>query len=115
MFSGYSVFNRDCKIVAETVPDCHVEYAPGGGPDKRCYRVSCDKIRRDLPGFKPQWTARKGAQELYDAYRAAGLRAEDMQGGRYVRIRLIQRLLKSGQLDGTLRWCRQSAETTAKV
>ncbi len=60
-------------IVAETVPGCRVEYAPGGGPDKRCYRVSCDKIRRVLPSFRPQWTARKGAQELYEAYRAAGL------------------------------------------
>ena len=32
-------------IVAETVPGCRVEYAPGGGPDKRCYRVNCDKIQ----------------------------------------------------------------------
>ena len=31
-------------IVAETVPGCRIEYAPDGGPDKRCYRVSCDKI-----------------------------------------------------------------------
>ena len=58
-------------IVAETVPGSRVEYAPGGGPDLRCYRVNCDKIRRMLPGFRPQWTARKGAQELYDAYRAS--------------------------------------------
>ena len=36
-------------IVAETVPGCRVEYAPGGGPDKRCYRVNCDKIKRVLP------------------------------------------------------------------
>ena len=64
------------EIVAETVPGCRIEYAPGGGPDKRCYRVNCDKIRRMLPSFRPQWTARKGAQELYDAYRAAGLRAK---------------------------------------
>jgi nucleoside-diphosphate-sugar epimerase len=103
------------EIVAETVPNCRVEYAPGGGPDKRCYRVNCDKIRRMLPGFQPQWTARKGAQELYDAYRAAGLRAEDMQRGHYVRIRLIQHLLKTGHLDGSLRWSRQPAETTAGV
>ena len=66
-------------IVAETVPGCRVEYAPGGGPDKRCYRISCDKISRLLPGFRPQWTARKGAQELYDAYRAAGLTLEDIE------------------------------------
>ena len=39
------------EIVAETVPGCGVEYAPGGGPDKRCYRINFDKIRRMLPAF----------------------------------------------------------------
>jgi nucleoside-diphosphate-sugar epimerase len=91
-------------IVAETVPGSHIEYAPGGGPDKRCYRVNCDKVRRILPGFQPQWTARRGAQELYDAYRASGLSAEDLQGGRYFRINHIQRLLETGKLDLSLRW-----------
>lgn len=102
-------------IVAEIVPECRIEYAPGGGPDKRCYRITCDKIRRLLPAFQPQWTARKGAQELYDAYRGAGLRAEDMQHGRYVRINHIQRLKKTGNLDASLRWCRQPAETALNV
>jgi nucleoside-diphosphate-sugar epimerase len=91
-------------IVVETVPGSSIEYAPGGGPDKRCYRVNCAKIRLVLPGFRPQWTARKGAQELYDAYRAAGLTAEDLKGDRYSRINRIQRLLKGGQLDGSLHW-----------
>ena len=95
-------------IVAKTVPGSLVEYAPGGGPDKRCYRVSCEKIRRVLPGFKPQWNATKGAQELYDAYRAVGLTAEDHIRGRYTRMVQIQRLLDSKQLDASLRW------TTAK-
>jgi nucleoside-diphosphate-sugar epimerase len=97
-------------IVAETVPGCRIEYAPGGGPDKRCYRINCEKISRVLPAFRPQWTARKGARELYDAYRAAGLRAEDMQGGRYVRINHIRRLQTAGLLDTSLRWTRQRAE-----
>jgi len=88
-----------------------VEYAPGGGPDKRCYRVTCDKIKRVLPTFRPDWTARKGAQELYDAYRAVGLTAEDMERGRYVRISQIQRLQKAGQLDSSLRWSHQRVET----
>ncbi len=94
-------------IVAETVPECHVEYAPGGGPDKRCYRVTCDKICRVLPNFHPQWTARKGAQELYEAYRRVGLTAEDVERGRYVRIVQIQRQQKAGRLDHSLRWCEQ--------
>lgn len=97
-------------MVAEIVPECQVEYAPDGAPDKRCYRVNCDKIHRVLPGFRPQWTARKGAQELYDAYRSAGLTAEDLQRGRYLRISQIQRLQKAGQLDASLRWMQQPAE-----
>jgi nucleoside-diphosphate-sugar epimerase len=98
-------------IVAEVVPGCCVEYAPGGGPDRRCYRINCEKIRRELPAFCPQWTARLGARELYQAYRTAGLSFQDLEGGRYARINHIQRLLQGGQLDASLRWSRQRAET----
>ena len=90
-------------IVSETVPGCSVEYAPDGGPDKRCYRVSCDKIARVLPSFRPQWTARQGAKEMYDAYRMAGLTFEDVRSGRYTRIGHIRRLLAAGELNSSLR------------
>ncbi|MFZ0519763.1 MAG: SDR family oxidoreductase [Candidatus Acidiferrales bacterium] len=90
-------------IVAETVPGCHVDYAPGGGPDTRCYRISCEKITRLLPGFRPQWTAKKGALELYQAYKAAGLTRGDLAGDRYTRLRRIRSLLKAGSLDSSLR------------
>jgi len=100
-------------IVAETVPGSRVEYAPGGGPDLRCYRINCDKIRRMVPGFQPQWTAREGAQELYEAYRAVGLTREDVESGRYIRLKHIQRLLKAGLLDTSLRWRPQVAGTAA--
>ena len=92
------------NIVAETVPGCHIEYAADGGPDKRCYRINCDKIQRVVPGFEPQWTARKGAQELFEAYRVAVLTTKDIEQGRYARIVNIQRLLSSGRLDQSLRW-----------
>lgn len=91
-------------IVAQVVPGSRIEYAPGGGPDKRCYRVNCDKVRRNLPGFRPQWNARTGAQELYHAYRGSGLTAEDVKSGRYFRINHIQRLQEAGKLDLSLRW-----------
>jgi nucleoside-diphosphate-sugar epimerase len=100
-------------IVAETIPGCRIEYAPDGGPDKRCYRVNCDKILRVLPQFQTQWTARRGAQELYDAYRAAGLTADGIASGRYFRINTIQRLQKAGQLDTALRWTTPSADRLA--
>jgi nucleoside-diphosphate-sugar epimerase len=102
-------------IVAEIVPNCQVEYAPGGGPDLRCYRVSFDKINRMVPGFRPLWTARKGAQELYDAYRKVGLTAADIEKGRYVRISEIRRLQKAGRLDSNLHWAGKSVTTSVTV
>jgi nucleoside-diphosphate-sugar epimerase len=100
-------------IVAETVPGCRVEYAPDGGPDKRCYRVDCGKIQRALPSFQPQWTARKGARQLYEAYRQAGLTADDVRVGRYARIAHIRRLMASGRLDISLRWTGAAAAAAA--
>ena len=98
-------------IVEETVPGCRIEYAPGGGPDKRCYRVDCGKIRRAVPSFQPQWDARRGARQLYDAYRITGLTAADLEGTRYVRLRRIKELLAAGVLDASLRW--QAAQSAA--
>ena len=53
------------EIVAEVVPGCRLEIAPDAGPDTRSYRVSFEKIDRVLPAFKPQWDARRGAEQLY--------------------------------------------------
>ena len=92
------------EIVSQVVPGCRIEYAPGGGPDKRCYRVTCDKIRRLVPTFEPQWTARKGAEELYSAYQAARLTLEDVENKRYIRLAGIKRHLSDGSLDNSLRW-----------
>ena len=33
------------EIVRQVVPNSRVEYAPGGSPDTRCYRVNCDRAR----------------------------------------------------------------------
>lgn len=91
------------EIVASVVPNCTVEFADDAGPDKRSYRVSFEKIRRKLPGFKPQWDARMGAEELYHAYRSSGLTLEEFEGPRYQRISHINKLLADGILDPDLR------------
>jgi nucleoside-diphosphate-sugar epimerase len=91
------------EIVAEVVPGCRLEYAPDAGPDKRSYRVSFEKIAHALPAFKPQWDARKGAKQLYDAYIRSGLTHEAFEGPRYQRIAHIKKLLTEGILDADLR------------
>jgi nucleoside-diphosphate-sugar epimerase len=92
------------EIVRETVPGCEVAFAEGAGPDKRNYRADFSKIARVLPGFRPEWDARKGARQLYEAYRRIGLAVEDFEGPRYRRIDQIRQLVASGELGQDLRW-----------
>ena len=91
-------------IVQDVVPGSRIDYAADGGPDPRCYRVDFGKIHRLLPDFKPQWNARRGAEELYDAYRRGGLVIEDCEGPRFKRIDHLKHLLATDRLDATLRW-----------
>jgi nucleoside-diphosphate-sugar epimerase len=91
-------------VVAETVPDCRIEYAEDAGPDKRCYRVDCSKAARELPGFEPQWDIRKGAQELYDVYQKVGLTLEEFEGTKFSRIAHLKSLLGQNLLENNLRW-----------
>jgi nucleoside-diphosphate-sugar epimerase len=97
-------------IVKETVPGCRVEYAKDGEPDKRTYRVNFDKIARTLPEFKPQWNARRGAKELYDAYVRYGAKLDEFEGPKYKRIDHIKQLQSAGILDSNLRWTERAWE-----
>jgi nucleoside-diphosphate-sugar epimerase len=97
------------QIISEVVPDSRITYAPGGGPDTRCYRVDCSKIAERLPAFQPQWTVRRGAEELYEAYKRNGLTAEEFNGTRYLRMRRISELLSTSRLGGDLRWRSESS------
>jgi nucleoside-diphosphate-sugar epimerase len=92
------------EIVQEVVPDCRIEIAPGAGPDLRNYRVDFSKIARVLPGFKPVWNARRGAEQLYEAYQQVNLQKADFDGPRFRRIDHIKDLLASGRLEEDLRW-----------
>ena len=92
------------EIVREAVPGSEIEYAADGGPDPRCYRADFGKITRVLPGFRPQWNARRGAAELLAAYQRVGLTLRDYEGPRYKRIDHLRQLLGTGRVDASLRW-----------
>ena len=91
------------EIVAEVVPGARAEFAQDAGPDTRSYRVSFAKIAKQIPSFKPRWDVRKGAEQIYAAYRSSGLTLEEFEGPRYQRIGHIQMLMSKGLLDSDLR------------
>jgi nucleoside-diphosphate-sugar epimerase len=91
------------ETVAAVVPGAEVTFAPGASADTRDYRVDFTKIETKLPGWKPQWTLRKGVEELFEAYKRHKLGKEEWQGPRYYRLRTIKGLQDRGLIDGELR------------
>jgi nucleoside-diphosphate-sugar epimerase len=94
------------EIVRERFPNCEVTFAEGASPDPRSYRVDFSKFAEAFPGFRCEWTARRGADELASAYESVGLTFDDFQGHRYVRLNQLKRLLDAGELGDDLRWTR---------
>ncbi len=101
------------EAVSEIVPDCEVSLADDAAPDKRCYRVDCNRIAMEVPGFKPQWTIARGVEELYETYKTVGLTLEDFEGQRFQRIAHVKHLVKTGQLSQSLRWTTGAETETA--
>ena len=90
-------------IVAETIPDCMLEFASGASPDARNYRVNGDRFAEAL-GFRTEWDARRGAAELAAAFQETGLIIDDVEGPRFQRIARIRERLADGSLSPDLRF-----------
>lgn len=90
-------------IVANEFPGCEVTAGEPRG-DNRSYRVSFDKIREQLPGFVTRWTAARGAQELHQLFKRIALSPDLYRFRAFTRLRQLQHLQSSGQLDEQLFW-----------
>lgn len=91
------------QIVAKTFPGCQLSFGSSDG-DNRSYRVSFEKINRVLPGFKCDWDARSGAQQLFDLFSRIDLSRETFQFRGFTRLKQLQYLLHTQQIDPQFFW-----------
>lgn len=91
------------ELVRQIVPGSRIGFAADAAPDKRCYRVDCNLIVRTLHDYKPQWTARRGIEQLYDQFTRTGLTLEEFEGKRFKRIAHVRHLIERGDVDARLR------------
>jgi nucleoside-diphosphate-sugar epimerase len=91
-------------MVADAVPGSAVEFAPGGGPDTRCYRVDFSKLVRTFPELRLERDVASGVRELVDSFARYGFSFEDLDGDRFTRLAHVRVLRERGMLDGRLRW-----------
>lgn len=92
------------NIVKEVVPGCEVTFSDTAGPDSRNYRVDFKKIHQTFPNFRPTWNAKRGAEEIYIAFKEVKLSFEEFTGNKYTRLNQLKNLLAGEKLDETLRW-----------
>lgn len=91
-------------FVRDIVTGSEIGFSPQAGADTRNYRVDCNKIARTLHGYKPQWTARRGIEQLYEVFRKVDLSVEMFEGPRFKRIAHVKELIGCGAIDEHLRW-----------
>ncbi|MFZ3573393.1 NAD-dependent epimerase/dehydratase family protein [Streptomyces sp. BH097] len=89
--------------VAEAVEGAKVRITGESGADPRSYRVDFARFRSAIPGFDCEWTVKRGALELADAYRKFGL-TKDAFDNRFTRLAVLRAASESGSVDDTLRW-----------
>jgi nucleoside-diphosphate-sugar epimerase len=99
--------NYQVREIAETIAKvftgCEVTFGPPSG-DTRSYRVSFAKIHEVLPEFSCDWDAERGANELADLFDRIGLTRDDFEHRNYTRLKQLDHLLSTQQLDDTFRW-----------
>lgn len=103
------------QIVAETVPGCELAMVPQPGADQRTYKADFGKFKRTFPEFEFSWSARKGADELYTAFRKIGLTNSQYTDKRFTRLNWLRHLLDSGSVDASLRWTETTARGASRV
>ena len=91
-------------IAASVVDGAEVVVKSEAGADQRTYRADFSKFARTFPEFRWKWNAVDGARQLADGLRALGLTKDDLDGNRFVRLRWLNHLLASGELNDNLRW-----------
>lgn len=101
------------EIVAETFPGCSLRIGTSDA-DNRSYRVRFDKIHEMLPGFSCEWDAGRGARQLRDVFEAVALDAATFTGRGHTRLKQLQHLIDTGQVDDHLRWT-SGARTTERA
>lgn len=105
-FSDQNYLVKDlAEIVNKVVPGCKVTYGSERTADPRSYRVDFTKFESAFPELgETKWTAKTGAQEIYETLKRVNLTLEDFQGRKYVRLGQLTHLLQTKAITPSLRW-----------
>jgi nucleoside-diphosphate-sugar epimerase len=105
---GSNALNHRIRELAdmaiEAVPGAKLEIVAQVDADQRTYRADFGKFAKICPDFQFEWTARRGAGQLSEAFRAIKLGHNGFTDRRFTRLKWLNHLLDLGLLDSSLRW-----------
>ncbi|WP_088242531.1 NAD-dependent epimerase/dehydratase family protein [Calothrix rhizosoleniae] len=91
------------EIIADIFPDCQLNFG-NNGADNRSYRVSFEKINTMLPGFKCDWNAQQGAQQLFDVFSHIDMSQDTFLFRGFTRLKQLEYLIRTQQIDQGFFW-----------
>ena len=91
------------EIVAESFPGCKLSFGSQGA-DNRSYRVAFEKINTQLPGFKCDWDARRGAEQLCKIFSQIDLTSNEFESRGFTRLKQLEYLIRTQQIDKDFFW-----------
>ena len=97
------------KAAQKAVPGAEIELRAEASADQRTYRASFAKFRRTFPDFRFKWNPETGAQQIADTFRRVGLDRAKFESSNFTRLKWLQSLIDTGQLDDDLRWAKVAA------
>ena len=107
---GDTTNNYRVKEIAEIIADiftgCKLSFGDSGA-DNRSYRVSFEKINTILPGFKCDWNAQRGAQQLFDLFSQIDMTEETFLSRGFTRLKQLEYLIRTQQIDQDFFWTKK--------
>lgn len=91
------------EIIANVFPGCQLSFGQNGA-DNRSYRVSFEKINTVLPGFKCEWNAQRGAQQLFNLFQQIDMSPEIFTSRGFTRLKQLEYLIRTQQIDQDFFW-----------
>ncbi len=91
------------EIIAEVFVGCQLSFGDSGA-DNRSYRVSFEKINTVLPGFKCDWNAQLGAQQLFNLFSQIDMTEDTFLFRGFTRLKQLEYLIRTQQIDQDFFW-----------
>lgn len=113
------------KIIQRSIPGCELKFLNENpeldreglirdrkvkGEDTRTYKVSFEKITKELPGFKCEWNVERGVIDMADKLKDLNLDLTTFKRRGFYRLQQLEYLYENGFISDDLYWLKSKPQ-----